>query len=292
MDPLEEKRNGYSLADCAEIMVAWTDLKTQHGEPGYKPHFQQFLRGKGLTENQWANVWNDWHQVTEKDPSLGAKFHVYMGQVRQRSIISQQPNVSGESEGGVSLEAYAKISAQIQSGAVVEQLVAAEGLTMDQWQAGQAAWGQRMSQSSPTDPIMMQYGQLYQKWAPNHQASMEAATEAVLSEGLENGVGLGISVTWDCAEDFFKHSDIRVRSQGVRQTIHMFERESEPDEEKRRIATLAFDTGLKIMNEGPGNVPGLMNLNQARPTQSTFTPGPSVCRKRSSRPSAVWFSIL
>ena len=112
MDPLEQKRNGYSLADCAEIMARMSALKTEHGEPGYRDPFQQFLRSKGLTENAWGGVWNDWHQVMENDPQLGAKFHTYMAQVQQRQLLSKQPNVSGESMEGVSLEAYAKISAQ------------------------------------------------------------------------------------------------------------------------------------------------------------------------------------
>lgn len=265
MDPLEEKRNGYSLADCAEIMVNWTDLKTEHGEPGYTPYFQQFLRSKGLTENGWAHVWNEWHQVTEKDPSLSAKFHVYMSQVQQRRLIAKQPNVSGDVLGGLSLEQYAKISAQSQTGAAVEGLVAGEGLTMEQWHAGQAAWGAKMGSISPTDPIMLQYGQLYQKWAPNHQAMMEATTEAVLSEGLENGIRVGSSFNIEDADAFFGHSDIRVRAQGTRSMIFLFERtqEEERDAHMRQLTQRALDTGLKILHEGAGPVAGLMGLPQA-----------------------------
>ncbi|MFK7989570.1 MAG: hypothetical protein AB8I08_26370 [Sandaracinaceae bacterium] len=262
MDPLEQKRNGYSLADCAEIMVTWTDLKTEHGEPGYTPFFQQFLRSKGLTENQWAQVWNEWHQVTETDPSLGAKFHVYMSQVQQRRLIAKQPNVSGEVLGGLSLEQYAKISAQSQTGAAVEGLVAGEGLTMEQWHAGQAAWGAKMGSVSPSDPIMLQYGQLYQKWAPNHQAMMEAATEAALSEGLENGVYVGSNLELDNADAFFDHSDIRVRAKGTRQMIHMWERTSERDARMKQLTQRAFESGLKILNEGAADRPGLMALSQ------------------------------
>lgn len=260
MDPLEEKRNGYSLADCAEIMNMHSDLTTQYGEPGFKPHFQQFLRSKGLTENQWAVVWNEWHEATTRDPALGAKFHTYMAQVRQRQLIAKQPDVTGETLGGLSLAQYAKISAQSQTGAAIEGLVAGEGLTMDQWLAGQTAWGQKMGQISPTDPIMLQYSQEYQKWAPNHQAMMEASTEAALSEGMENGVGVGTRFRIEEAEAHFGHSDIRVRSSATRSMIHEWERQENPDARVLEVTKMAYDEGLRMLRDGAPNAPGVVSL--------------------------------
>lgn len=256
MDPLDQKRNGYSLADCAEIMTQMSVLKTEHGEPGYRAPFQVFLRGKGLTEDRWAHVYNDWHQVMEADHALAAKFHTYMAQVRQRQLLSNQPNISGEAMEGLSLEAYAKISAQSQTGAVIEQLVAAEGLTMDQWQRGQAAWGQRMSSSSPTDPVIIQYGQLYQKWSPNHQASMEAATERILADHAEQqgqGGGMSMALDLDNAPQFFAHDDVRVRARGVREMIRIWElNEDERDARMHQLTQQAFDEALRILNQGAG----------------------------------------
>lgn len=267
MDPLNETRNGYSLADCAEIMLCMTELKTEHGEPGYRPPFQQFLRSKGLTEDGWAHVYNDWYQVIQADPSTGAKFNAYMAQVRQRQLISKQPNVSGASMDGLSLEAYAKISAQSQSGAVIEQLVAAEGLTMEQWQRGQAAWGNRMGQCSPTDPIILQYGQLYQRWAPNHHASMEAATERILSDAAaKEGRGGGMSKALDMnnAHEFFDHQDVRVRARGAREMIRVWELGWEHrDAKMRQLTQRAFDEAVRILSQGAGaDAAGLMALNQ------------------------------
>lgn len=266
MDPLEQKRNGYSLADCAEIMTRMSALKTELGEPGYQAPFQQFLRSKGLTENTWAQVWNDWHQVTENDPTLGAKFHTYMGQVRQRQLMANQPNVAGESMEGLSLESYAKISAQSQTGAAIEGLVAGEGITMDQWQRAQAAWGQKMSNCSPTDPVMIQFGQLYQKWAPNHQASMEAATarhleDAAASQG--RGGGMSKELTMDNAAEFFDHADVRVRARGVREMIRIWELNwNDRDERMHHWTTRAYDEALRILAQGAGeDRPGMMALS-------------------------------
>ena len=256
MDPLEQKRNGYSLVDCAEITAAHVALRTEHGEPGFTPHFQQFLRSRGLTEGQWAEVWNDWHQVMEADTELGAKYHGYLAQAQQRRMIAKQPNVSVESMEGLSLEQYAKISAQVQTGAAIEGLVAGEGLTMEQWQAGQAAWAARMGQVSPTDPILLQYGQLYQKWAPNHQAMMEASTQAILDDhNAQSGRGGGMSkeLTLDNADEFFGHADIRVRARGVREMIRIWElNEDDRDPTMHGLTGRAYEEALRILGEGAG----------------------------------------
>ena len=240
MDPLDEKRNGYSLADVAEIMNQMSVLKTEHGEPGYRAPFQQFLRSKGLTEETWAHVYNDWHQAWEADPALAAKFHTYMAQVRQRQMLSQQPNVSGESMGGVSLEAYAKISAQIQTGAVVEQLVAA-------------------------DPIIVQFGQLYQKWSPNQQASMEAATERILADHADQegrGGGMSKALDMDNAPEFFEHADVRVRARGVREMIRIWELNwDDRDARMQQLTQRAYDEAVRILQHGAGeDRPGLVSL--------------------------------
>ena len=84
MDPLDEKRNGYSLADVAEIMTQMSTLKTDLGERGFQGPFLQFLRSKGLTEAQWVDVYNDWNDEMNANPGLAAKFHTYMAQVQQR----------------------------------------------------------------------------------------------------------------------------------------------------------------------------------------------------------------
>ncbi len=265
MDPLNVQRNGYSLADVAEVMNQMTELKTTHGEPGYLAPFQQFLRSKGLTQQSWADVYNDWNGEMQADAGLASKFHGYMAQVRNRQMISKQPNVSGESMEGVSLESYAKISAQIQTGAVVEQLIAAEGISMDQWLRGQAAWGTKMSQCSPTDPIILQFGQLYQKWSPNLQASIEASTERILSDAADRegkGGGMSKELTMDNAAEFFDHKDVRVRARGAREMIRIWELSwNDRNPQMKQLTQRAFDEAVRILNDGPGNDrPGLTSL--------------------------------
>lgn len=264
MDPLEEKRNGYSLADCAEILAAHQDLRTEHGEPGFQPHFQQFLRSKGLTETSWASVWNDWNEVTQADAALGAKFHTYMAQVRQRRLMANQPNVAGDAMEGVTLEQYAKISAQVQTGAAIEGLVAGEGLTMEQWTAGQGAWAAKMGTVSPTDPLIIQYGQLYQKYAPNHQAMMEASTQAALEDAANRdgrGGGMSKELTLDNADEFFGHDDIRVRARGAREMIRIWELDEDGRNARCRALTQkAFDEAVAILNDGAGSR-GVLDLS-------------------------------
>lgn len=262
-DLLDEKRNGYSLADCAEILMEHTELHTEHGERGYKPHFLRFLRSKGLTEGQWVEVWNDWCRAMDADPALAARFNGYEAQAQQRRRIAKQPNVSTESMGGVTLEQYARISAQVQTGAAIQGLVAAEGLTMDDWQAGQTAWASRMGQCSPTDPILLQYGQLYQKWSPNHQAMMEASTQAILeNEANKQGRGGGMSkvLTMENAQEFFGHDDIRVRARGVREMVRIWDLSwDDRDAAMKALTMQAFEEGLRILEAGSGGQ-GVMAL--------------------------------
>ncbi len=257
MDPLLQKRNGYSLEDCAEIMNRMSVLKTEHGEPGYRAPFQQFLRSKGLTENSWAHVYNDWHQVMEADPHLGARFHTYMGHARQRQMMANQPNVAGDALEGVSLESYAKISAQSQTGAAVEGLVAGAGLTMDQWQRGQAAWVAKMGTCSPSDPIIIQFGQLYQKWSPNHQAMVEASTAAALEDAADKGGrggGMSKELTMDNAHEFFDHPDVRVRARGVREMFRIWELNwNDRDARMHQLTTRAYDEAIRILTHGAGD---------------------------------------
>lgn len=263
MNPLEQPRNGYTLADCAEILAAHQDLRTKHGEPGFKTHFQQFLRSKGLTESGWATVWNDWNEVTRADAALGAKFHTYMAQVRQRRLTAGQPNVAGEALEGVTLEQYAKISAQVQTGAAIEGLVAGEGLTMAQWTAGQGAWAAKMGTVSPTDPILLQYSQLYQKYAPHHQAMMEASTQAALEAAADRdgrGGGMSKELTRANAEEFFGHDDIRVRARGAREMIRIWELDEDGRNARTRGLTLkAYDEAVAILKQGAGSR-GLLDL--------------------------------
>ena len=267
MDPLEQRVNGYSLADNAEIMSMMSLLKAEHGEPGYHPHFLQFLRSRGWTEAAWMESYNHWYAQMQANPDLAAKFHTFMSQHHTRQLTARQPDVSGDALEGVSLEAYAKISARSQTGAAIEGLVAAEGLTMDQWMRGQAAWGQRMGSVSPSDPILLQYGQLYQKWSPNHAASMEAATAAHLREAGERegrGGGMSQDLTLDNAHQFFEHADLRVRVRGVRELIRIWELQDDlRDDRARQLVQHAYEVAVHVLQYGAGeDKPGYMALTQ------------------------------
>lgn len=266
MDVLEQKRNGYSLADCAEIMRMHSSLKMEHGEFGFKEPWHQFLRSKGLTEGQWAHVWNDWWQVMEADPSIAAKYHTYAAQAATRQMAANQPNVSQNALEGVTLEQFAKIGAMIQAGQDAATLVAAEGLSMDQWLRGQAAWGQTMGTISPTDPIMLQYGMLYQKYnstiptVGGGSMSMEQATEQILDKNLQIQGNRSIDVTLENAEsEFFSSPIVRHKARGVRAILNLWDRSSShraTNAALRQATQRAFDISIDLLANGPGQGPG------------------------------------
>lgn len=266
MSELHEKRNGYSLADCAEIMRAHGDLKLQHGEPGFQGPWEQLLASKGLTEQQWSQVWNDWWQAMEANPALAAKYHTYMGQLTVQGITAGQADVSQSALEGVTLEQFAKIGAKTQGGEDTAALLAAEGLSMDAWQRGQAAWGQKMSSISPSDPIMLQYGQLYQKYnaaipqAGGGAVSMEQATAQVLDKHAQIQGNQSIEVTvQNASSEFFASPIVRHKARGVRAILNLWDRSSSTrasDAALRQVTQQAFGVCIDLLANGPGGGPG------------------------------------
>lgn len=266
MDPLDQPVYGFTLANNAEIMSMMSRLKTQHGEHSYHEPFLQFLRSRGWTEAGWMQSYNHWHAQMQADPNLAAKFHTFMANYHTQQLTAGQQDVSGFALEGLSLEMYAKISAQSQTGASVEGLVAGAGLSMDQWQRAQSAWGQKLSTLSPTDPLILQYGQLYQKWAPNHQASMEASTEQHLREASERegrADGMNMALTLDNAPQFFSHANLRVKVRGVNEMVRMWELQEDMRGHMRPLTQQAFDIALQVAIHGAGNdKPGYASLTQ------------------------------
>lgn len=266
MDVLDQKRNGYSLADCADIMRMHSSLQMEHGEPGYRGPWQQFLRTKGLTEERWAHVWNDWWQLMEADPALAAKFHTYNAQANVRQMTANQPNVSQHALEGVTLEQFAKIGALIQAGQDAGALIAAEGLSMDQWLRGQAAWGQKMATITPTDPIMLQYGMLYQKYnatiptAGGGAVSMEQATEQILDKHQQIQGNRSIDVTLQNAEsEFFSSPIVRHKARGVRAILDLWDRSGDDRASNpalKQATQRAYDICIDLLANGPGQGPG------------------------------------
>lgn len=266
MDVLDQKRNGYSLADCADIMRMHSSLKLEHGELGYRGPWQELLRSKGLTEDRWAHVWNDWWQVMQADPSVAAKFHTYSAQSAVRHMTANQADVSQQAMEGVTLEQFAKIGALSQAGQDAATLVATEGLSMDQWLRGQAAWGQKMGTISPTDPIMLQYGMLYQKYnatiptVGGGAVSMEQATEQILDRHLQIQGNRGIEVTLENAEsEFFSSPIVRHKARGVRAILNLWDRSWDgraSNPALKRATQQAYEICIDLLTNGPGNGPG------------------------------------
>ena len=178
----DEAIYGLTLKDCAEIMSKDGELKAQHGEPAYKPHFQQYLAQRGIDENTYAHAWNGWWSRMQADPSgqLHAKFATMQQQATMQAHFADVPDASGDAKEGVTLDTYAKVMAGAAGGQDMQQLVAAEGIAWDQWQRAQAAWNQAMSEDV-NHHLTTQYGQLYAKYTPGHQQQMEGQVAAIMA---------------------------------------------------------------------------------------------------------------
>ena len=180
---MDEQIHGLSMRDCAEIMSKDGELKAQHGEPAYKPHFHQYLAARGIDENTWAHSWNGWWTRMQSDPSgqLHAKFSTMQQQLTMQAHMGDVRDMSQDAHEGVTLDTYAQVMAKIAGGEDANAVVAAAGLSMDQWQKGNAAWTAAMS--ADTDHhITTQYGTLYAKYTPGFQQNMEDQVAAIMAQ--------------------------------------------------------------------------------------------------------------
>ncbi len=170
----DERIDGLSLRDCAEIMAKMTELKAQHGERAAKPHLAQYLEGRGTDENQWANSWNGWWTRMQADPSgqLSAKYAMLQQELMRSAHMADVPDATNDVKEGVSLDTYARIMANIAGGKAAEPLLAEAGVTMDQWQRAQTAWNAAMA-ADVNHHLTTQYGQLYAKHSPGFQERMQ-----------------------------------------------------------------------------------------------------------------------
>ncbi|MED5374177.1 MAG: hypothetical protein VX899_24380 [Myxococcota bacterium] len=170
----DERIHGVSLRDCAEIFAMDGKLKAEHGERAYVPHFDAWLRGRGLSMQVWSEAWNAWWARMQNDPSgqLHARFATLQQQAQLASHHADVP--AAGSKAGVSLETFAKIMAGAAAGQDMQALVAQEGLTWQGWQQAQAAWNQAMAEDV-NHHITTQYGQLYAKHSPGHAQAMQGA---------------------------------------------------------------------------------------------------------------------
>ncbi|MEM9071414.1 MAG: hypothetical protein AAGE52_23105 [Myxococcota bacterium] len=170
------------MRDCAEIMSKDGELKAQHGEPAYKPLFQQYLAQRGIDENTWAHAWNGWWTRMESDPSgqLHAKFAMLQQELTMQAHFADVPDASQDAKEGVTLEMYAKIMAGIAGGKDAQAEIAANGLTWDQWQRAQAAWNQAMAEDV-NHHLTTQYGQLYAKFTPGFQQQMQGQVAGIMA---------------------------------------------------------------------------------------------------------------
>ena len=178
----DDRIYGLSLRDCAEIMSKDGELKAQYGEPAYTPYLQQYLAQRGIDQNTWAHAWNGWWTRMQSDPSgqLHAKFAMIQQELTMQAHFADVPDASQDAKEGVTLDTYAKVMAGAAGGQDMQQLVAQNGMTWDQWQRAQAAWNAAMA-ADVNHHITTQYGQLYAKYTPGFQQQMQGQVAGMMA---------------------------------------------------------------------------------------------------------------
>jgi len=180
---MDEQIHGLSMRDCAEIMSKHGELKAQHGERAFKPHFDNYLAQRGLDENRWAHAWNGWWTRMESDPSgqQHAKFASMQQELTMKAHMADVPDASQDAKEGVTLDTYAQIMAKIAGGEDANATLSAHGLSMDQWQRAQQAWNAAMA-ADVNHHLTTQYGTLYAKYTPGFQQNAEAQMAAIMAD--------------------------------------------------------------------------------------------------------------
>lgn len=167
--------HGVTLEAMAETMSKHNELRAQHGEPGFKPHFLAYLGSKGLGEATWAQAWNSWMARLDADKSgqLWARFHQLESQLSMTAHFGDVEDMSQQVRGGLTLDMYARLSAELaQPGADFNAVLARHDVAPEVWNLGRDAWNEAMSQDT-LHKITTQYGQLYAKYDPAHVAAMQ-----------------------------------------------------------------------------------------------------------------------
>ncbi len=180
---MEDAIHGLTMKDCAEIMSKDGELKAQYGERDYKPHLDQYLAGRSVDQNTWAQAWNGWWERMEADPSgqLHAKFSMMQQELTMKAHMADVPDASQDAKEGVTLDVYAQIMAKIAGGEDADAVLGAQGIPMDQWQRAQEAWNAAMA--ADTDHhLTTQYGMLYAKYTPGFQQQMQDQTAAIMAQ--------------------------------------------------------------------------------------------------------------
>lgn len=185
-----ESIHGVSIEVMAETMSKHNELRAQHGEPGFKSHFTGYLYSKGLEEDTWARAWNGWHARMDADKTGGlwATYHRLESGHSTRAHFGDVEDMSQQQRGGLTLDMFARLSVAVaQPGADFTAVLAQHGVSADVWNAGRTAWNDAMAQDT-LHKITTQFGQLYAKYNPAHEAAMQAHIgQAMANRGSSSG---------------------------------------------------------------------------------------------------------
>lgn len=164
----EDAYYGFNLDLLAEAVARQTTLRTQHGEEAGNAKFDEWLASKDTTRANYTNAWNTWWERFRADATgkLEAQFHTLNSVYVTRYNYSDVPDRSGEKQAGVTLDAYAKIAAEITKtpddllGVLKRNGIQDEA----QWQRVNEAWAAAMK-ADTSYALTQQYAALFMKHA-------------------------------------------------------------------------------------------------------------------------------
>lgn len=178
---------GFDLDRLAEAVARQTTLRTQYGEAEGNVRFDAWLAEGKSSRDEYTRAWNSWWERfrADKTGKLEAQFHTLNSVYVQKMNFSDVPDKRNEKQAGVTLEAYAKIVAEMtQNPNDIDGVLARNGIkSQAQWQKVNEAWVAAMK-ADTTFALTQQYAALFQKYAgPQFQEAQQQRLADAIAAG-------------------------------------------------------------------------------------------------------------
>jgi hypothetical protein len=178
---------GYDLDRMAEAMARQTTYRTQYGEAEGNVKFDTWLAEGKSSREEYTKAWNAWWERFRADNSgkLEAQFHTLNSVYVQKMNFADVRDMRNDKQAGVTLEAYAKIVAEMtQNPNDVDGVLKRNGIkSQTQWQKINEAWAAAMK-ADTTFATTQQYAALFQKYAgPQFQQQQQERLADAIARG-------------------------------------------------------------------------------------------------------------
>ena len=156
---------GVSLEQLAELGAKYSEFQAKLAQAEATAAFDEWLLTQGTSSRDYWLAYNGWQNRFRADPTgqLYARFTTMSAEHAQRVHFGDVRDMSQDTQEGVTLDQYARLTVAMAKPGIDAEAVAREHGLPDaaHWLRVNAAWSQAMSQDLE-HKLTTQFGQLYQ----------------------------------------------------------------------------------------------------------------------------------